>query len=103
MYWTPEKIKALRQCYRMTQTEFGERIGLSTSHVCNLEAGKKIPNRQTQIILDTVERGDHYYFSDSELLMIDKTLRDALYFLSVNGSIKLRLECAIRFIEEKVK
>lgn len=103
MYWTPEKIRALRSAREETQPEFAEAIGLSERHVRNLEAGRTKPTKQTEKILHFAATENYYDFTDWEIMRIHKALHDAKFFIGVNGPIMRRLREAIRILEEKVR
>ena len=45
MEWTPARVKALRDAYRMTQDEFAGLLGAATKSVGNWEAGRSARSR----------------------------------------------------------
>ena len=49
-YWWAEKIRLLRQGYGLTQTQVGEKVGLSRHYMSCLEHGHHIPK------IDTLEK-----------------------------------------------
>jgi len=52
MSWTPEKIRALRDAYDVSQREFGELLDLSMFTVRNWEQGQAVPGRRALKDLD---------------------------------------------------
>ncbi|HVZ40626.1 MAG TPA: helix-turn-helix transcriptional regulator [Candidatus Kapabacteria bacterium] len=57
MEWTPESIRALRHHLKLTQTEFGERLGVTrVQTVSEWELGKTTPGCQTILLLDVTAR-----------------------------------------------
>lgn len=45
------RIKSIRKYYRLSQEEFGNRIGITRSSVCKLENGENNPSEQTIILI----------------------------------------------------
>ena len=41
------RIKEIRKQHRLSQEEFGSRIGITRSSVCKLESGENNPSEQT--------------------------------------------------------
>lgn len=66
-----DKIKAVRQSEKLTQTEFGDKIGVGRSYVTQLEAGKTDPSKQLIQKLIDVFKLPNDYFEDKQLYNID--------------------------------
>lgn len=56
--WNKYQIRGLRKKYGLTQTEFGELVGVSKNYIHLLEKGVKEPSRTLQILFSYIER-DH--------------------------------------------
>jgi DNA-binding transcriptional regulator YiaG len=54
--WTPKKIKGLRQRLNLSQTAFGELLGITRIHVYYIEKGVKTPSKTLRLLLDCVEK-----------------------------------------------
>jgi DNA-binding transcriptional regulator YiaG len=55
MDWPPERIKAFRKKYRLTQKSLGEFLGVSKISIYQWERGMRNPSRTTQILLSRIE------------------------------------------------
>jgi DNA-binding transcriptional regulator YiaG len=55
--WTPERIRALRERYKLTQQEAAERVGVGKAMWCHWEKGRHAPTRPFQILFLLFERG----------------------------------------------
>jgi len=53
--WTPKKIKELRQRLNLSQTAFGDLLGITRIYVYYLEKGVKKPSKTLRLLLDCVE------------------------------------------------
>ncbi len=53
--WTPDKIKTLREKYKLSQRAFGELLGVTRMHIYYIERGKKTPSKTLQLLMDCVE------------------------------------------------
>ena len=54
--WKPEDIVKLRKGLKLSQSAFGERLGISRMHVYYLERGVRKPSKTLCILLDCIER-----------------------------------------------
>ena len=55
--WTPERIKQLRDKLRMTQKELAKELGYESYWaIYEWEAGRRLPNRRMQKLLEMLER-----------------------------------------------
>jgi DNA-binding transcriptional regulator YiaG len=54
--WTSKKIKGLRQRLNLSQTAFGELLGITRIHVYYIEKGVKTPSKTLRLLLDCVEK-----------------------------------------------
>ncbi len=55
--WTPDKIKKLRLDMKLTQNEFGKRLGVSRVYVNLLEkGGEKKPSATLELLLDYIRK-----------------------------------------------
>jgi len=53
--WTPKKIEELRQILNLSQTAFGDLLGITRIYVYYLEKGVKKPSKTLRLLLDCVE------------------------------------------------
>ncbi|MFC1769564.1 helix-turn-helix domain-containing protein [Nitrospirota bacterium] len=53
--WKPKDIKKLRTQMELSQTAFGERIGVTMNYVHLLEKGVKTPSKTLMLLLDCVK------------------------------------------------
>jgi transcriptional regulator with XRE-family HTH domain len=66
-----DKIKAVRQSKKLTQTEFGDKIDVGRSYVAQLESGKTEPSKQLiQKLIDTFKLPENY-FEDNQVHLND--------------------------------
>ncbi|MDR0307821.1 MAG: helix-turn-helix transcriptional regulator [Chitinispirillales bacterium] len=75
-----ERIKKLRKCLGLTQTEFGKKIGIVQGHFTGIESGKKAITEKTVKVIYSVYGiseywlrtgvGDMYDTSSSEKLRV---------------------------------
>ncbi len=61
-----DKIKAVRQSEKLTQTEFAEKIGVGRSYVAQLESGKTEPSKQLIERLTETFKLPSDYFEDKQ-------------------------------------
>ncbi len=55
--WTPDEIRALRKAMKLTQAQFGERLGYSRrATVTDLEKGRYAPSGPAMLHLDRLAR-----------------------------------------------
>jgi DNA-binding XRE family transcriptional regulator len=55
--WTPNKIRKLRMDMKLTQAEFGKRVGVSRVYVNLLEkGGEKRPSATLELLLDYIRK-----------------------------------------------
>jgi transcriptional regulator with XRE-family HTH domain len=55
--WTPDKIKKLRLDMKLTQNEFGKRLGVTRVYVNLLEkGGEKKPGATLELLLDYIRK-----------------------------------------------
>ena len=52
---TGQELFALRKRLQLTQTEMGEKLGITASAVAHLESGKNTMGRQTAMLAATLE------------------------------------------------
>ncbi|MHC4182600.1 MAG: helix-turn-helix transcriptional regulator [Planctomycetota bacterium] len=53
--WKPDKIKKLREKYKLSQRAFGELLGVTRMHIYYIERGEKTPSKTLSLLLDCVE------------------------------------------------
>ncbi len=53
--WTPDKIKLLREKYRLSQRTLSELLGVTRMHIYYIERGEKRSSKTLQLLLDCVE------------------------------------------------
>jgi len=62
-----EKLRTIRKAQKLTQTEFGKKIGLQQSYVADLERGRNKPSYDTLIkIMQTFHVNPYWLLSDEE-------------------------------------
>jgi DNA-binding transcriptional regulator YiaG len=53
--WTVQKIKKLREKYKLSQRVFNELLGVTRMHIHYIERGEKNTSKTLQLLLDCVE------------------------------------------------
>ena len=53
--WTPKQIKKFRKELSLTQTKFGEMVGVGKITVFQWERGERIPSKTAKILLSRIE------------------------------------------------
>ena len=53
--WTPKQIKKFRKELSLTQTKFGEMVGVVKITVFQWEKGKRTPSKTAKILLSRIE------------------------------------------------
>jgi DNA-binding transcriptional regulator YiaG len=54
--WIPDEVRQFRAQLRLTQTAFGNLLGVSRIHVYYLEKGVKRPSKTLMLLLDCIEK-----------------------------------------------
>lgn len=53
--WTPERIKALRARFKLSQVALGKLTGVAGNYIYMLEGGDRNPSRTLCLLLDRIE------------------------------------------------
>ena len=53
--WTPKQIKRFRKELELTQTKFGEMVGVGKITVFQWERGERTPSKTAKILLSRIE------------------------------------------------
>ena len=54
--WTPEKIKGLREQFKLSQVVLGGLVGVSGNYIYMLEGGDRNPSKTLCLLLNRIER-----------------------------------------------
>lgn len=54
--WIPEEVRKFRAELQLTQTAFGNLLGVSRIHVYYLEKGVKRPSKTLMLLLDCIKK-----------------------------------------------
>ena len=54
--WTPERMKALRQRFKLSQDALGKLTGVSGNYIYMLEGGDRNPSKTLCLLLDRIEK-----------------------------------------------
>lgn len=49
-----QRIRALRKCKKMSQEAFGKKVGVSHTHISEVETGKKNPSRSLVMLMEQI-------------------------------------------------
>lgn len=55
--WTPELVKSLRLRLKLTQTEAGDKVGVTKAMWCFWESGRHSVTKPFQILLTLLDKG----------------------------------------------
>lgn len=56
MAWTPERMKAFRNRFGISQNALGKLTGVSGNYIYMLEGGERKPSKTLCLLLDRIER-----------------------------------------------
>ena len=54
--WNAKNIKSLRKQFKVSQTSFGELLGVTRNYIYYLERGEKEPSKTLRLLLSCVEK-----------------------------------------------
>lgn len=65
-----KRIKLIRQQLKLTQQQFAEKIGVSRSHISNLENGNEMPSNSLLLFISTIFPVNHDWllYEDGDML-----------------------------------
>lgn len=66
-----ERIKQVRKNYKLSQTEFGERIGISDAAVSRLESGDNSPSERTVKLICSVFHVSYLWLTTGDGPMLE--------------------------------
>nr|DAZ33156.1 MAG TPA: putative zinc finger/helix-turn-helix protein, YgiT family [Caudoviricetes sp.] len=86
---TGAQIKEIRQKYRLSQQEFGSRLGVTHAHISKIESGKENPS-------ETLLKLIQYEFNvKTEGIPSAKTTKPKIYLVDVEKIQKARLNMGL--------
>lgn len=71
-----ERIRQLRQYYKLTQKQFSQKLGISREHLCRIESGKEKPSEQTLLLISALFDVDMSWLFDGTGRMLNSSCEE---------------------------
>ena len=72
------RVKELRNHFGLTQSEFSSKLGLSRSHISNIENGNEMPSRSVILLMSAIFSVSIGWLQSGEGQMIDEATQDMI-------------------------
>lgn len=101
---TGERIKKIRELFKMTQTEFGEKLGFKWTKIKDLESGKLHTTAEIALLIEKIYSVDLRWLLTGEGVMFRSGSQDRLVNIpDPNGNLSTALKMLSELPEEKQK